>query len=431
MNKKTHNYLKPVAKPFALALALASFASQAASLTEIYQQAASNAPQIRGATAALEAAKQTLPQSQANFLPNVAIGANATVNDSTTITNSQSAFISLRQSIYNIGNNIQRDSAMTTISQAEAQFAGAGQNLILDVANAYFNVLAAEDSLAFAEAEKQSNARQLEQTQQRFEVGLIAITDVHESQAAYDSSVAQAIAAANAVDNSREQLRELTGQFPGSLAKLDETLPLLSPEPSDPARWSELALRNNPALLAAQEATNLARHNVDAQGASEHPTADLVLQHTEVNNGSASTTSGTSAVFSLNYSLYDGKRTKANVSQARQQLRQSEEAYEQIRRATERQVRNAYRGVLSNISQVQALKQAVISNESALRAAEAGYEVGTRTTVDVLVARSNLFNAQRNYAQARYNYVLNTLQLHQAAGTLSELQLEKIDNWLK
>jgi outer membrane protein len=136
-------------------------------------------------------------------------------------------------------------------------------------------------------------------------------------------------------------------------------------------------------------------------------------------------------VFSLTYPLADGDRTKAGVSQARALLRQSEEVYEQTRRATERQVRNAYRGVISNISRVQALRAAVISNESALSAAEAGYEVGTRTTVDVLVARRNLFAAQRDYAQARYNFLLNTLQLQHAAGTLDISGLQELDRWLR
>lgn len=414
---------------FGFALALMASGSQAENLTEIYQLAASNAPQIRGAGAALEAARQTLPQSEANFLPSIDVGADATTNSNSLLRDSQSASISLTQSVYNRANNVQRDSARNTIAQAQADFAGADQNLILDVASAYFTVLAAEDNLEFAEAEKESNARQLEQTRQRFEVGLIAITDVHESQAAYDISVAETIAAVNALNNSQEQLRELTGQYHKSLAKLDEKLPLVGPDPADPARWTEIALRQNPALISIQESTRLASQNVAAQQVTDYPTADIVLQHSELNNGSPAA-DGTSAILSLNYSLYDGKRTKANVSQARQLLQQSKEVYEQTRRATERQVRNAYRGVLSNISQAQALKQAVVSTKSALRAAEAGYEVGTRTTVDVLVARSSLFDALRNYARARYNYVLNALQLRQAAGTLSVEDLVKIDNWL-
>lgn len=166
------------------------------------------------------------------------------------------------------------------------------------------------------------------------------------------------------------------------------------------------------------------------QRTGNDPTADIVLKGTETIGGPL-TADGVSAVLSLNYSLYNGNRTQANVSQARALLRQSQEVVEQTRRATERQVRNAYRGVMSNISQVQALKQAVVSNQSALRAAEAGYEVGTRTTVDVLVARRNLFAAQRDYAQARYNYVLNTLQLQQAAGTINISALQKLDRWLQ
>lgn len=414
----------------ALALTVGAGGSQAESLIQIYQLAEQNAPQIRASAAGLDAAREAIPQSRANFLPSVGVGASASAYSNDYVDDTQSAFINLSQNIYNRAYNVQSDNAQTTVAVAEAEYEVSRQQLVLDVATAYFNVLGAEDNLTFAEAEKQANARQLEQTQQRFEVGLIAITDVHESQAAYDSSVAQAIAAANNVDSSREQLRELTGQYHTRLAKLDEKLPLNPPDPGDPAQWTATAAQQNPTLLAAAERSKQAGHNVDLQGASNYPSADLSLTHTESTSDSL-TADGTAAVLSLTYSLYDGNRTKANVSQARQQLRQSQEVYEQTRRATERQVSNAYRGVISNISQVQALRQAVISNQSALRAAEAGYEVGTRTTVDVLVARRNLFAAQRDYAQARYNYVLNTLQLQQAAGTLDAESLRKLDMWLR
>lgn len=423
---------KPLALSTALGLTLSLvFAnSQAESLSQVYRLAANNAPQIRGADAGLEAARQALPQSQAALKPNVSVGASATANSNQYVDGYGSAFISLQHYLYNPVNQVNVDTAQSAIAQAEAEFADAGQSLIMDVSVAYFSMLSAQDGVEFAEAEKQASARQLEQTKQRFEVGLIAITDVHESQAAYDIAIAQAIAADNALDNSREQLRELTGQHHQSLPKLNEKLPLLRPDPADPTQWTAMALEQNPVLQAARRSSAQARLNVDAQRTGNDPTADIVLKGTETIDGPI-TADGVSAVLSLNYSLYNGNRTQANVSQARALLRQSQEVVEQTRRATERQVRNAYRGVMSNISQVQALKQAVVSNQSALRAAEAGYEVGTRTTVDVLVARRNLFAAQRDYAQARYNYVLNTLQLQQAAGTINISALQKLDRWLQ
>lgn len=404
--------------------------SQAATLSEVYRLASQNAPQIRSASAGLDAARQALPLSEANQKPNVSLGASAIANTNRLANDYGSASITVTQSLYNPANDIAVDSAQSAIAVAEAEYASTGQRLIMDVSTAYFNVLAAQDGVEFAQAEQEANARQLEQTKQRFEVGLIAITDVHESQAAFDISVARTIAAENALNNALEQLRELTGRYVDTLQKLDARLPLDRPNPSDPAAWTDMALENNPLLQAAERRTEQARLAVDAADAIDDPTAAFTVQGTGTVDGPASA-DGISAVLSLNYPLYDGDRTKASVSQARALLRQSQELYEQTKRATERQVRNAYRGVISNISQVQAFKQAVISNESALRAAQAGYEVGTRTTVDVLVARRNLFAAQRDYAQARYNYVLNTLQLHLAAGTLDMASLRTLDRWLR
>lgn len=423
---------KPLALSTALGLTLSLIFgnSQAESLSQIYQLAVDNAPQIRAASAGLEASRHVLPQSQANLLPNVSVGASATANTNTHVDGYGSAFISLSHELYNPGNEIKIDNARSVIAQAEAEFTGVGQSLMMDVAVAYFNMLSAQDGVEFAEAEKRANARQLEQTKQRFDVGLIAITDVHESQAAFDISIAQAIAAANNLDNSREQLRELTGQYPDFLPKLDENIPLLRPDPADPSQWTAMALEHNPVLQAAEQRSAQARFNVNIQRSAEKPTADIVLKGTQTVDGPV-TADGISAIASINYTLFDGDRTKTNVSQARALLTQSQEVVEQTRRASERQVRNAYRGVISNITRVQALRQAVISSQSAHHAAEAGYEVGTRTTVDVLVARSNLFAAQRDYAQARYNYVLNTLQLHQAAGTLKVSTLQNLDRWLR
>jgi len=191
-----------------------------------------------------------------------------------------------------------------------------------------------------------------------------------------------------------------------------------------------MALTNNPNLQAAASSTQQAEYNIETQRSSKYPTADLNLRYVDVENNDQAL-DGAIAVISLNYNFYEGGAKNSRISQALALKRQSEEVYEQLKRNTESQVRNSFRGVITDISRVRALKQAVISAESALSAAEAGYEVGTRTTVDVLAARRNLFDAQRNHARARYNYILNTFTLRQAAGVLSVEDLQNLDNWLK
>jgi outer membrane protein len=374
-----------------------------------------------------------MPQSTANFLPS--LSANASHNEYIDPDNdsSQSYGLTLVQPIYQHGSFVQRRTAKSVVSQAEAEFFAAEQGLILDVASAYFSVLSAQDNLEFAEAEKQANARQLEQTRQRFDVGLVAITDVHESQAAYDISVAQSIAAANDLDSARESLHEITNHYHETLAALGDKLPLLTPEPADLKSWTELALKQNPALKATEQATVQAREAINAQRSNDFPTLDLIVNHSDTSSDDPQITGSTdytTATLQLSMALYEGGRTRANVRQAREYLKSSQQLLEKTKRETQRNVRNAYRGVISGISRVKALKQALVSNQSALRAAEAGYEVGTRTTVDVLVARRNLFAAQRDYAQSRYDYLLNTLRLQEAAGSLSVEDLRTVNSWL-
>jgi outer membrane protein len=286
-------------------------------------------------------------------------------------------------------------------------------------------------------AEKEANARQLEQTKQRFDVGLVAITDVHESRAAYDFSVAEAIAAENNLDSARESLREITGDFHENLKSLDENMPLLPPEPADLQDWTRLAMDQNAALKAAYEDTVQAEEYVSSQTSSNYPKLDLVLNHTKYEGSSVvngvtvnSDSDNSTASLQLSWSLFEGGGTQSRITQAREWLRASRQYLEQSKRATQASVRNSYRGVLSGISRVNALKQAVVSNKSALRAAEAGYEVGTRTTVDVLDARRNLFRAQRDYAKARYDYLIETLNLDLAAGTLTSEHLNSIGKWM-
>ena len=422
-----------------LALSLAAATAHSESLMAIHNLAVGNDPQYKSAEASLAASQEALPQSTANFLPALTASARRVENSDSSVDGSNNYSLSLNQPIYKHGSFVQRRTALSTVEQVEAEFRSAEQALIVDVAKAYFAVLGAQDNLEFAEAEKRSNARQLDQTQQRFDVGLVAITDVHESRAAYDISVAGAIEAQNLLDGANESLREITGSYHDNLATLGENMPLLPPTPIDLQDWTDMALEQNPDLMAAVQATEQAKENVNAQRSGNYPTVNLALAHSHFDGGGtdafgnvySTDTDSNTATLSVSVDLYSGGRTSSYITQAREYLKQSQQFLEQTRRSTQRLVRNAYRGVLSGISRVKALKQALISNQSALRAAEAGYEVGTRTTVDVLVARRNLFSAQRDYAQSRYNYILDSLRLQQAAGSLTANNLKTISDWLR
>ncbi|MEE8379681.1 MAG: TolC family outer membrane protein [Gammaproteobacteria bacterium] len=410
-----------------LALSIFIQASHGASLMEIYKLAIGNDPQYLAAKANLAAAQETLPQSMANFLPTLT--ANATHTENSASEGKDGYSVKFNQPIYRHGSFVERRRSKSAVSQAESDFSSSEQSLTLAVAQSYFGVLSAQDGVDFAEAEKRANARQLDQTKQRFDVGLVAITDVHESRAAHDISVAEEIAAKNDLDSAKESLREITGSYHQQLDSLDEDIPLFPPDPANLEEWTELALQENTALKAAQEITIQARENVDTQKSDHYPTLGLIIDHTNTTAGAVET-DNTTAIVNLSLNLYRGGSTSAKTRQAREFLKASRQSLEQIRRSTQAQVRNAYRGVISGISRVRALKQAMISSQSALRAAEAGYEVGTRTTVDVLVGRKNLFRAQRDYAQARYNYLIDKLTLYQSAGTLRADHLKEITQWM-
>jgi outer membrane protein len=429
------NSLAALITLLAFALTTSAFG---ANLTEIYNLALENDPQLKQAEAVFEAAKEAENQVGANFKPQLGAGASLSKTEfddgDRTVAD---VSLALNQNLYNETYNVQRRLAKSTIAQADVEFQANRQALALRVADAYFGVLAAEDTLAFARSEKESVGRQLEQTKQRFEVGLLAITDVHESQARYDLIVAQEIEAENQLNAARETLRTITGQYHEDLAMLIENTPLLTPEPADINAWTNSALNQNLAILAAQQEAEQARENINLARAPRYPTVGAFLNYEHANtdvNGIASSNldgNATTLGVQLDWTLYDGGRINANVNAARQNEIAAIQGLETIKRDAQLQVRNAYLGVLSGIGRVNALKQAVISSQSALQATEAGYEVGTRTTVDVLDARSALFGAQRDYAQARYTYILNTLRLKQAASQLTVNDLSQINTWLK
>ena len=426
----------------ASALLLGMTSLHAENLLDVYRMAQQSDPTLRAAEAGNQAAQQGRAQSRAALLPQINASANVTQHSTesksagTTTTNdydSNGYNIKLSQSLYHHDYYKQLKVADAGIAQANAQYEAARQGLILRVASAYFSLLGAQDSLTTAEASKRAIAQQLRQTQQRFEVGLTAITDVHEAQAGYDASVAAEIAASNGLDIAREELREITGQEPLAPATLQEEMPLLTPDPADIGQWVERARSQNLSLIAAEATARAAAEELSRREAGHYPTLNLVANHTYSDNYSDSGSEATDNNIGVQLSIpiYSGGLTTAQSREARALLAQAQASLETQRRATVREVRSAYLGVTAGISQVKARKQALSSAQTALAATQAGFEVGTRTAVDVLNAQQVRYGAQSEYSRSRYDYLLATLMLKQAAGSLSEEDIALVNGWLQ
>ncbi|MFT4564713.1 MAG: outer membrane protein [Gammaproteobacteria bacterium] len=341
--------------------------------------------------------------------------------------------ISLNQPVFHFDSYMKIDQADLRLQQANYELAAAQQALIIRVAEQYFDVLAAQDNLDFATAEKQSLNGQLIQAQQRFEVGLIAITDVQEAQAGYDRATASQIIAENELDNSREALRETTQVYYDKLATLGDTIQLTPPEPSDIEAWTQTALEQNLEISAANTASEIAQKEIRVQSSGHFPTIDLVGSHgfnaQGGRFGGSKVTQGDIAL-ELNVPLYQGGRVNSRTRQASHEHNAALQRLEQARRAVFRETRQAYLGVIAQISTVKALRQAVLSSSTAVDSTRAGFEVGTRTAVDVVDAERGLFEARRDFSRARYDYILDILRLKQAAGTLDDEDLAVANSWL-
>ncbi len=405
-------------------------------LQSIYQTAKQVDPQFKSAEATYLADQELAVQAQSGYYPNINFSANTGKNwyeSPKPDIISKGYSIDLKQPLYRRSTYVTNRQAKAEVKRAGINFSAARQALIIRVANAYFDTLAAQDNLQFSQAEKAAIERQLEQTKQRFDVGLIAITDVHESQAAFDNAKATEIVAENRLAIARLALQEIINQSVNIIAPLADNMPLQQPEPNDPTYWLALAKDNNKELTALAQTLAISEQAVKLARAGHHPTLDLNASHrySDDNFSSFVGNRSTSISLQLNVPLYQGGQTQSKVRQAQHQLTAAKEQYEQQRRAVERQVRSAFLDVTAAISQVRALQQALISSQSALEASEAGLEVGTRTTVDVLNTRRELYRAKSNLAQAKYSFIISTLTLKQAAGALDEEDISTVNRWLR
>ncbi|MGH8640626.1 MAG: TolC family outer membrane protein [Burkholderiales bacterium] len=420
--------------------------ARAEDLLDVYRLALENDPAIKAAAAANAAAQEARPKSLSLLLPQVSASADAgraheeITNATGLLTNTNQRFdergvgLNLVQSIYNHANYAQLRQADNRLVQASAEYGTAQQDLILRTVRGYLDVLAAEEHLTFARAEKKSLAERLEQARRRHQAGAATLTLVLEVQARYELSVAQEITALNALDSAREALQAIIGTAPGKLNMLVEKLPLTMPDPEDMTAWVNLALKQNLSLLAAQAAEQVAREEVTRQRAGHLPTVDLVagLRYDTLGGGSFGARDQTVNRIGvrLNVPILNGGLVSALTREAEQRHIQANESRTQTQRTVERAARDAYRGVTAGIASVQAFKQAVTFSDAALKSVEISYEAGKRTIQDVFAAESSFYRALRDYADARYNYLLNIVRLKFVVGSLGVSDLEQMNTYL-
>ena len=427
----------------------------AVNLDGVLDLALKNDPRLRAAAYRRDAVAENKTQAVANLLPH--LGASATydrgnstvtladteVSDSDVSNDSYSVW--LRQSLYHQENYESLDIARSQISEADALYQVAYLDFLVRVAERYFLVLTLTDGVTFAAAEETAFQRQYEQAEQRFEVGLTAVTDVHEAKASYDSARARAIVSRNNLADAKEALRELTGTYFEDYDSLQPVLPLVEPSPADAEEWVKMALASNPGIRSVQASVEVAEADVRFQRAGHFPTLDLVARYNDYTNNKylvrddfqqpIGTTSlgvdDTTVELLLAVPIYSGGAVSSRTRQANYLFDARSQDLDDIQRTTVRQARNSYRGVLSGIEEVGAFGQAVISAQSAVDATQAGFEVGTRTIVDVLIAQQRFYQAQRDNSLARHAYILSHLRLKLVAGLLTEDDLRVVNQLLQ
>ncbi|GIA77282.1 outer membrane channel protein TolC [Vibrio cholerae] len=421
------------------ALGTLSSAVWAENLAEIYNQAKENDPQLLSVAAQRDAAFEAVTSSRSALLPQINLTAGYNINRSDQDPRESdllSAGINFSQELYQRSSWVSLDTAEKKARQADSQYAATQQGLILRVAKAYFEVLRAQDNLEFVRAEKAAVGRQLEQTKQRFEVGLSAITDVHDAQAQFDGVLADEVLAENSLTNSYEALREITGQEYSKLAVLDTKRFAASRTTESSEALIEKAQQQNLSLLAARISQDVARDNISLASSGHLPslTLDGGYNYADNRNSNASSPSDYNDFkigVNLKVPLYTGGNTTSLTKQAEFAYVAASQDLEAAYRSVVKDVRAYNNNINASIGALRAYEQAVISAKSALEATEAGFDVGTRTIVDVLDATRRLYDANKNLSNARYDYILSVLQLRQALGTLSEQDVMDVNAGLK
>ncbi|MFT7006427.1 MAG: outer membrane protein [Colwellia sp.] len=430
----------------AIATAITSANAQAEDLLTVYQQALLNDTVVLKAQAQYDIVKEDIGQARSALLPQINAFGSYTdgENDSLvpnlggTVTSSTSEFnylgygASLNMQLYHHDSWLRLNIAEKSAHKSDLTYQVAKQDLIVRVAQAYFALLSTKDDMVFAQAEKAAIARQLEQTKQRFSVGLTAITDVHEAQAQYDTSVTQEIRAKNAIFSAEEELRVITNTYPDNINILNtDRFSTTTPTPNSADEWQKTAEAKNLDLIAAKVGIDISKQNIDAARAGHYPTLDFGATYNntdgETNGIDTPALNDYSIGVTLNVPIYSGGAIESSVRQAQSRFVLASQDLMQTHRAVVRTTRNAYNTVVTTISSIRAFEQSVLSATKALEATEAGFEVGTRTIVDVLDSTRNLYNAKRNLSSTRYSYIQNVLLLKRAGGTITDEDITAIN----
>ena len=425
-------------KLIALTTAFLASNAMAADLHDIYQLSIANDAELAAAKAKREAGEYQVDLARAALLPQISIG--ATHTDTSIETDGQpkqdltslSYNATVSQTLFNLNSWYIYQAAASGGDASDLEFLLSEQQVIVRSAEAYFGVLREQENLETAQAEEKAVKRQLEQTQQRFEVGLIAITEVHEAEASYDLSYANLIGQEAAVDISFEALEQLTGTRFDKLSRLKTDIDYISPDKSV-EHWVAQGMTMYAGIKIAQEGVNASKYNKKAGWASYAPQIDAQLSYTDgeqpfglqIQDGTTTTLGITAKI-----PLFAGGSNYARAKQAAAQTAQASADLDFQQRSIKNNIRSLYRKVQTDVLTIKARQRATVSSRSALEATETGYQVGTRNIVEVLNAQRNLFSAQRDYANARYDYILNILSLKFYSGTLGEPDIEQLNQWL-
>jgi len=429
-----------------IACAATSTFAYAEDLLSVYQQAKANDPAVLKAQAQFNASKEGIAQARATLLPQISAYGSYTEYEKTYDDSLPGSYqfedaeigARLNMELYHHDTWLNLDNAKKSAHRSDISYQSAKQDLIVRVTGAYFDVLSAKDDLEFAEAEKAAIERQLEQTKQRYSVGLTAVTAVHEAQAQYDNAVTSVIRATNRVFNSEEALRVITNIYPRNLNALNtKRFSASRPIPDSANEWQQTAEAKNLDLIAQKISVDIAKENINISRSGHYPTLDLAASYSTKDSDDvlsvpnfARESDSQSIGITLTVPLYSGGATSSRVRQAQSNYVAASQDLAQTHRNVVRNARNSYNNVIADVSGIKALQQSVVSAESALKATEAGFEVGTRTIVDVLDSTRNLYNAKRNLSSTRYSYIQSILALKRAGGTISEKDVSDINQGL-
>lgn len=443
--KKTHHFI------FLFTLFISNFTSPvfAIDLLTSLKQAQQYDAELQAARYQLQSIIESRPQAKSALLPQINFDIFYTKSEQEIQNSSRPELIpnasfnvntdgyklSLNQSIYKRDLYLKLEQADLNIAKANVDFETQKQALFLRISQAYFDVLAAQDNIKFNRSEKNAIEQQLKQAQQRFNAGLNAITDVKEAQARFDIAVANEISAQNQFAIALETLQTQTGEIKTSLKALNHDIPLLNPEPDDMGKWVLTASTNNPALKAAQYALQAAQKEIDISRSGHYPSLGLSAQRSFSSPDNSSfvvrDSVDTSITLNLNVPVYSGGNTSAKKRQAIANKNKQQALLNNISRQTTQQCRNRFLGIRSSIARVRALQRALESTQIAYQATQTGFDAGIRTSVEVLTALREQYRAERDYAQARYDYIMQLLGLKQAAGILHLSDIEQINQWLQ